>query len=269
MSVKLQAGKFYGSTMRSVELTGFRYTEKSYEPQKILPSHAHELAHFCLVLAGNYTEKLAGRTEERAPSTLIFYPPDATHAEKHHTRGRHFLIEFDQRRTESLRDYGLIMTEPAAYSGVYNSITSKLYREFCEPDALSLLALEALTVELIVEVLRRQRKNNERQASRWLDDVKQILHETYTEPLTLDQIASAVEVHPVHMVRVFKKFHQCTIGEYIRQLRIREAQRQILVSDSALVEIALATGFADQTHFTRSFKRVTGMTPSEFRKITR
>lgn len=267
MSVKLQAGKFYGATMKSVEVAGLRFTEKSYQPQKTLPSHAHELAHFCLVLAGNYTEKLAGTTAERAPSTLIFYPPDATHAEKHHSKGRHFLIEFDRHRTDSLRDYGLTLTEPAAYSDLPDSITARLYREFRNPDDFSVLALEALTIELTVDVLRRQRGNNERQAPRWLDEVRQILHDGFQEPISLDYLAAAVGVHPVHLVRVFRKFHHCTVSDYIRRLRIEQARQKILSSNESLVEIALSTGFADQPHFSRSFKRVTGMTPSEFRKV--
>jgi hypothetical protein len=46
MVIKLQAGDFYGVTAKSVNLAGFRFTEKSYEPQSDLPRHAHELAHF-------------------------------------------------------------------------------------------------------------------------------------------------------------------------------------------------------------------------------
>lgn len=267
MIVKLQAGKFYGATMRSVTQAGLRFTEKSYEPQKTLPGHAHELAHFCFVLAGHYTEKLGSVTAERTPTTLIFYPPDTTHAEKHHTEGRHFLIECDSHRTDSLREYGIIMSEPVAYSSLSNSLAARLYREFRNRDEFSPLALEALTLELLVEVLRRQRKHDERRTPKWLDDVKQILHSNFAEPPSLNSLADAVGVHPVHLVRVFRKFQNCTVSEYIRQLRIEQARQKILSSNESLVEIALSTGFADQTHFSRSFKQITGMTPSEFRKI--
>jgi len=50
-------------------------------------------------------------------------------------------------------------------------------------------------------------------------------------------------------------------------VRIDYARRKILTSHEPLVEIALSAGFADQTHFTRSFKRITGRTPTEFRRI--
>jgi AraC family transcriptional regulator len=66
---------------------------------------------------------------------------------------------------------------------------------------------------------------------------------------------------------VFRQFERCTVGDYIRKVRIEHARQRMLESNEPLVEIALATGFADQTHFTRSFRRLTGMTPSEFRRI--
>jgi quercetin dioxygenase-like cupin family protein len=74
--IKLQAGEFYGATSGTVAQAGFRFTEKTYQPQSNLPRHAHELAHFCFVLGGNYTETLRRRTEERTPAELIFYPQD-------------------------------------------------------------------------------------------------------------------------------------------------------------------------------------------------
>jgi AraC family transcriptional regulator len=55
----------------------------------------------------------------------------------------------------------------------------------------------------------------------------------------------------------------------MRQLRIERASRQILQTDLPLVEIALASGFSDQSSFTVAFKNVTGMTPSVYRRISR
>lgn len=268
MVIKLQAGDFYGVTAKSVNLVGFRFTEKSYEPQSDLPRHAHELAHFCFVLAGSYTEKLGSRSEERAPTTLIFYPPDMSHAEEHHNRGRHFLIELESRWADSIRDYGLLINDPVVFAGnSSNWLVANLYREFRNMDELSMLALEGMTMELMVETSRRRAKHVERHSPKWLDEAKQILQASFSIPPSLDNLAMAVGVHPVHLVRVFRKFQHCTVGEYIRQLRIDYARERMLSSNDPLIEIALSSGFADHTHFSRSFKRVTGMTPSEFRKI--
>jgi AraC family transcriptional regulator len=97
--------------------------------------------------------------------------------------------------------------------------------------------------------------------------VKEFLRENFHAPPRLNEIAAAVDIHPTHLARVFRQFEHCTVGDYIRQLRIEFARERILKSNEPLVQIALAAGFADQTHFTRSFKRITGMAPTEFRSI--
>jgi AraC family transcriptional regulator len=82
-------------------------------------------------------------------------------------------------------------------------------------------------------------------------------------------LAAAVGVHPVHLARVFRKFHACSVGDYVRQLRIEYASRQLATTDQPLANIALAAGFADQSHFSRTFKQHTRMLPTEFRKLLR
>ena len=74
--------------------------------------------------------------------------------------------------------------------------------------------------------------------------------------------------HPSDPPRArLRQFERCTVGDYVREVRIEYTRQRMLGTSEALVDIALAAGFADQTHFTRSFKRVTGMTPAEFRRI--
>ena len=62
-------------------------------------------------------------------------------------------------------------------------------------------------------------------------------------------------VHPVHLAQTFRKFYRCTIGDYVRSLRIEFACRQLAATKMPLSEIALLAGFADQSHFTRTFRK--------------
>src|SRR3989337_1269065 len=104
--MKLKAGQFYGKTSQTFSANSFRFTEKSYSSVTKLPSHAHEFSHFCFVLSGNYKEKIGSQLFEREPATLVFYPPDVSHAEEHFTNGRHFLVEIDFKGLERVREYG-------------------------------------------------------------------------------------------------------------------------------------------------------------------
>jgi AraC family transcriptional regulator len=142
-----------------------------------------------------------------------------------------------------------------------------MYTEFSERDGFSSLALESMSNELLIAAARQTSRKRERTPPPWLPRVKEYLREHFSEPPTLVEIAKAASVHPTHLARVFREFERCTVGDYIREVRIDYARKRMLTTNEPLVDIALTAGFADQTHFTRSFKRVTGMKPNEFRRL--
>ena len=89
------------------------------------------------------------------------------------------------------------------------------------------------------------------------------------ENLSLENIAASVGIHPTHFARAFRRHCGCTPGEYIRQLRVEFARRQLANSNRPLSEIALDSGFSDQSHFNKVFKRATGFTPAAYRRTFR
>lgn len=268
MLQNLKAGQFFGQTLQALSAGGFRFTEKLYSSRAALPMHAHELPHFCLVLAGNYHERIGAAEFEREPAALVYYPPDVSHAEEHASSGRHFLVEIDLAGLERVREYGARLQDPVQL-GAEDALwlATRMYREFSERDQFSALALESISIELLVAASRRQTASKERKPPVWLERVKEYLRENFTEPPKLSELAAAVGVHPTHLARVFRQFENCTVGDYLRRVRVENAQRKLLASDISLVEIGLASGFADQAHFNRSFRRVTGLTPAGFRRV--
>lgn len=87
--------------------------------------------------------------------------------------------------------------------------------------------------------------------------------------ITINQIAAEVGVHPLHLARTFRRFYNCSPGEYLRKSRIEFASNLLIYSNKTLVEIALFSGFSDQSQFSRSFKQHTGITPADFRRINK
>src|SRR5205814_1582211 len=144
----------------------------------------------------------------------------------------------------------------------------RVHHELRAPDAASLLAVEGLALEMLAEVLRARARDADRKP-RWLDRAWQYLEARFAEPLTLAAVAQEVGVHPFHLARQFRRHFRCTVGERVRQLRVAYACRRLKVCDTPLVQIALAAGFAHQSHFARVFKSHTGMTPASFRDLAR
>jgi AraC family transcriptional regulator len=92
------------------------------------------------------------------------------------------------------------------------------------------------------------------------------LDDTFEQEWTLTNMAAEVGVHPVYLCRSFSEHFDCTLGEYIRKLRVLRGRQLLAIDDGTLAEIALQSGFADQSHFTRVFKKHFGLTPSDCRR---
>jgi AraC family transcriptional regulator len=81
------------------------------------------------------------------------------------------------------------------------------------------------------------------------------------------ELARDVAVHPRHLMRTFRRYYGCSVGEYLRRSRIRRAQRLLTETSLVLAAVASDAGFYDQSHFARLFRRATGLAPSEYRRL--
>jgi AraC family transcriptional regulator len=266
---RLPPGSLYGEALRSRVLTGLVLSERRYAPFFRTPKHAHGHALLCLVIQGGYTETFGTRTRTCEPPLLIFHPADEIHTEQfHQIGGRLFIIELEPKWLERVRDQAQVIEEAAEFrSGDLVYLGMRLHREFLHgADDLSQLILEGLVLTILGEASRRPSVPPPQKPPAWLLQVREMLHARFTESLTLGEIAQSVGVHPVYLAQMFHKYFKCTVGAYIRQLRLDFARRELATSDAPLCQIALAAGFSDQSHFTRTFKRYVGVTPAQYRE---
>jgi AraC family transcriptional regulator len=139
--------------------------------------------------------------------------------------------------------------------------------EFCSSDEFSVFAIEGLTLELFAAIARSYSPSNkdEKEIPRWLTKTCEMLNDNYTIETSLQTLAENAGVHPVYLARQFRKFYRTSVGDYVRALRVKKASQQLSNTQHTISEIALSTGFYDQSHFSNVFKKYTGMTPAEFR----
>jgi len=263
----MPAGRWHGRNLAIREVAGLRLAENSYPAGYKTRRHSHDAPLFCLVKEGSLTQTYGRKTREGQPMTLIGLAPDEVHEDNFHNSGtRVFIIEIGQSWMARVLEHSTLFDESMHFrGGLVPWLALRLYNEFQQADQLSLLSIEGLALELIAETARNYSRPPERRPSRWLIQVKELLHERFSETLTLEKIAKAVEIHPVHLARGFHQCYGCTIGEYVRRRRIEFASREILSCDVPLSQIALRAGFCDQSHFSRVFKRLMGVTPVKFR----
>jgi AraC-like DNA-binding protein len=101
----------------------------------------------------------------------------------------------------------------------------------------------------------------------WVKELKQIIQDQIDTNLNLTEISKSLDINPSYLSREFSKhFNSLSFGEYIRKLRIEKAIGLISQRKYSLTDIAYLTGFSDQSHFTRIFKKHTGQNPSAYKK---
>lgn len=264
----LKRGEFYGRVLRKHEGGGFVLSELRHETGRALPEHSHELAYFCLLLGGGYTEQLSTRRRILyTPFTLAFHPPGTSHRDEiGRGGGRFFSVEIGDGWMARLREYAsdVPRVTVASEGGELVWLATRLYREYSAMDACSPLAIEGLVLEMLARTVRGQ-VAGERRAPRWLSKAMEMLRADFRRNLTVGEVAAEVGVHPFHLSKVFRRFHRQSIGDYVHGLRIQSACAQLSDPSLDLTAIALANGFADQSHFTRVFKQLTGTTPGALR----
>ena len=91
------------------------------------------------------------------------------------------------------------------------------------------------------------------------------ISKNYANDLTLELVANHVHLNPTYFSTLFKQSTGSSFKEYLNMVRVEESKRLLANTDYSLIDIAIATGFEDQSYFTKVFKRYTGLTPKQFR----
>jgi AraC family transcriptional regulator len=149
-----------------------------------------------------------------------------------------------------------------------------LCREAIAGDSVYQLYAEGWAMQALAHIARAAGSSSKQRqpargglAGRTLRQVEDYLHAHFANPLTIKELSKLAGLSPRHFLRAFHDSIGQTPLRYVMTLKIEEAKRLLSQSSLSLTEIAIACGFCHSQHFTTSFKRVTGLTPSAFRRM--
>jgi AraC family transcriptional regulator len=262
----LPSGDFFGAASRTVEAGGFRVgLWIASRPPEGVELHAHDDAHFVLALDGGYRslahDPLTPRDAAFGPGALVWNPPGVEHRDCFDVAGGRFLsISFDPPKGAGQGD-PLRLRGAAAESAARRLVG--VVGRFAAGDAV---AMEGLTLDLAAAVLSPL-DLNEDPAPEWLLRAHEVLHDLADQPgLEVATVARIVGVHAVSLARRYRRHFGRSPAAAIRQARADRAAGR-LARGVDLAELALGAGYADQSHMTRDFGAVYGLTPARYRAL--
>jgi len=264
----LRVGAFFGENYRSCSRSGFVLSDTCHPQSLKAPPHYHELAYFTLLLQGGYWEEYGKRRVTYQPLSIVFHPPQEVQRGEVATSGaRCFHVEIAPQWLDRLQEHGKVPHDSVdIHAGEIVWLASRLYREFRAGAVASPLVIEGIILEMM-GLLVREPGAGARRAPKWLAAVVARLHEEFSQTLTINEMAADLGVSPVRLSRTFRQFYGEPLGDYLRRIRVQFACQKLADPEADLTQVGIEAGFADQSHFTRIFKRVTGLTPGDFRKV--
>ena len=264
-TLSLNPGQFFGDArlVRSSANCVISHRIAVGAPEEVLP-HTHHDAHFILVTGGRYVSA-AGRAPATGDTVLVYNPPGITHRD-HFERGRgsFFAVSIKPGAAAAALAELSAPDEPFYLAAARQRGIAMRIAAACALGAES-LSLEALALELLGSIDRRTQPQGTG-APAWLAAALELLHDCYREDLTISQIAADVGVHSVYLARTFRRQFGCTPGQFARFRRLERSLALLMGTRLPLADVALASGFADQSHFTRVFTRLAGSSPKTWRK---
>jgi AraC family transcriptional regulator len=263
--MNLKYAQFVGEVSNPVQTPRFAYSVVSKTEGLEVPLHSHVDAHFQLIIDGRFSTIAWGGAAPIGPGALIYNPRGVTHRDQFVTpRGRFATASIDSgylaeiEAGEGLIDYPVVFQDTAE-----SWLATQLWFELRYSDNVSETVAEALSIELFTRLRVNEPTPDTRPA--WFSRAVDIVEDRFRDSIRVGDVAAAVDVHPFHLTRTFRRFMGCTTGEYLRICRVRRACELLRGSSHSLAQIACLVGFADQSELTKAMRRYTRFTPARYR----
>jgi AraC family transcriptional regulator len=242
----------------------------AYQPGTRQRPHWHDELHLSLVLSGRVAETVGTVTEYAGALSVVAKDAGVVHANDFGAAGAKLA-----RLILPSGTIGSLIDQPSRSPGWRWTHDADVARAFLrlvhranggvssfkvgDPDLLDLLA--AFTAR--PAPLTRGRP------PAWLEQTMEDLRASWNPGLTVADVARRAGVHPVYLARCVRRWFGTGVGEEIRRLRIRSAAAAVAEKGRTVSNVAHASGFADEPHLCREFRRTVGTTPGRYRALVK
>lgn len=156
--------------------------------------------------------------------------------------------------------------DPEAAQAAFEAVTGCLAERAPATDALASAAIAALIADMVAPRLTGGEQAGDASGEDRLLTVLSVMRADLARPWTIDDLAARARLSSSQLFRRFRDLVGTTPMDWLRHERINQAKRLLVGPDAKVSAVAAACGYADPYHFSRDFRRVTGYTPTKFRR---
>lgn len=262
---QLQKEIYLGSTKKIFNNTkGIAVVETEYQKKVYEGWHSHDNAHITLFLKGGTTEKRKNFSETVGPGSLLFYHSEELHLNQNTLfPSKNINIEIEENLLKELQLSEATIEKSIQNTTLTKFIILKIFKESLVADTFSGDTITMLFSQLSnTSHLERFEKS-----PFWVKSLNELLNDCWNENPNLQDLSQILNLNPITISKHFPKYFGCTLGEYMRRIKINRSLSLIQSKNTNLTEISFQCGFSDQSHFIRTFKNQTGFLPKQFQKL--
>ena len=260
--MKLEQSKFLGTTSNKYDLDQYLLSIVNFKTSAPEDWHYHENTHLSLVLKGGSRESRKNGDFQLTAGKIILYNEGETHCNKYTALpSKHLILEFkkdffNKRNLESKH-----FTKTNVQNIDITLALLNIYNELLLNDSYSSNAIDFSLNQLL------ESDDKSTYIPIWVKQMKEIIEDRWDEFISLNELAVIFNVHPVTISKYFKKYYKCTLGDYMRKIKIEKALFFLTDSNKPITEISDICGFSDQSHMIKIFKAYIGFLPNQFRSL--
>jgi len=260
-----QLPTFKGDRRRQLVVAGLRVTEIDYTAAMRGWHGGVGGLRFRFPVRGYYRETMRGVERRIGTANVSFRGLDDMHYVSFGPGGSRLVLVLFSDSWRGHGAYDLLANQEPDLDEAWSSLLIwKLYAAFTADDHGGALDVELLAHEFVDRAVDRARARAAPSAP-WVRRMRERLHEDPDASMTLRDVAADADAHPTYAARCFRAAHGCSVGEYRRRAQLSRACA-LLATGAELADVAASTGFSDQAHFTRVFRRWMGTTPGRWRR---
>lgn len=251
---------YFGITAKAIQTESFNISLTKHQAQSEIAVHAHAKPYLCLLATGVY--------EEESNTSHIITTGDVLYRTANYEHANHFSnqdsiclnIEIDNE--EELRhhhDFKLPTHGSKQKSSLETYKLLYAFKNEVSNDLLNIYCFESMLSHVDEEIGKGDLQ--------WIQQVKERIQDDPLTAISLQELSLTFGLHPNYIVRKFKGVTGMKLSEYLTKIRLEYSISNLVLTEESLTNVALMSGFYDQSHFNKNFKRYLQTTPKVFRKV--